>query len=432
MNDRMPRIVPVISQEQHFGVNLMNRFTHYKTAMLLLGLVSIISTTGCGKTGDAKPEQSKETVVAQHAEPDNKKPRAEKSAVPNGEHGDEARLKLSAEEIQTAGIKVAELRLEAVTEQITATATIQANQDKLAHVSSRVSGKVVKVFSNLGDQVKQGQTLALIDSIEVGEAQSAYTQAESEHAVAKANFERSEKLYAEQIVPQKDYLRVKAEYEKSRAVLRAVKEKRQMLGVDGAHSNASSIYPIVAPFSGTVIDKKAVLGELAQPDKPLFGVADLSIVWIETNLFEKDLGKVSMGAEALVSVAAYPNEVFKGRMTYLSSVMDKETRTVKARVEVPNRDGRLKLEMFANAAINTTAKNNAMLVPEEAVLLVQGQPTVFVQEHEDFEPRAVDLGEKLHGRVILKAGIKPGEKVVTRGSYALKAKMLKSQIGDAH
>ena len=115
-------------------------------------------------------------------------------------------------------------------------------------------------------------------------------------------------------------------------------------------------------------------------------------------------------------------------MTYISSVMDKESRTVRAIVEVPNRDGRLKLDMFATAAIGAGDRGKAMLLPEEAVVLLQGQPTVFVQDAGGFNARAVELGDKLQGRVVVKAGIRPGEKVVTAGAFALKAAMLKSQI----
>ncbi|CAG1003504.1 partial Cobalt-zinc-cadmium resistance protein CzcB, partial [Anaerolineae bacterium] len=149
----------------------------------------------------------------------------------------------------------------------------------------------------------------------------------------------------------------------------------------------------------------------------------------ESDLFEKDLGKVKVGAQASVVIAAYPGEVFKGRLTYISSTMDRETRTVKARVEVPNPDGKLKPEMFATVAIGTGASAKALLVPEDAVLLLQGQPTVFVAEGGGFEPRAVEVGERAQGYAVLKSGVAAGESVVVSGAYALKARLLKSQIG---
>jgi cobalt-zinc-cadmium efflux system membrane fusion protein len=192
------------------------------------------------------------------------------------------------------------------------------------------------------------------------------------------------------------------------------------------------VFPLKAPFAGTVIEKDAVLGELAQPDKSLFTVADLSTLWIEANLFEKDLGRVHVGAAATVTVGAYPDELFKGRLTYISSTVDKESRAVQARVEVPNTGGRLKPEMFATASVDTAATSQALTLPQEAVLLVNGQSIAFVQADGGFEPRPVELGEKVGTRVVVRRGVREGEPVVVAGAYALKARLLKSQIGDAH
>ena len=133
-----------------------------------------------------------------------------------------------------------------------------------------------------------------------------------------------------------------------------------------------------------------------------------------------------------MTVSAYPGETFQGRLTYISSMVDKETRAVPARVEVPNPDRRMKPEMFATAAIATGSATPAMTLPQAAVLLVNGQPMAFVQEAGGFEPRAVEPGDKVGDRVVIKSGIKSGEVVVVAGAYALKARLLKSQIGDEH
>lgn len=394
-------------------------------SLLLAGSLSAIVLAGCGDKQatekDAKQSEKTEPASKGAATPLQEKPE---------EQGAEKLLALTAEEAQRAGIKIQKLELQEKTEQITVTATIQANQDRLAHVAPRVPGRIVKVSANLGDKVKPGQALALLDSIELGEARSTYLQAASEAEVAQANFARAQRLNADSIIPEKDYLRARAEHEKARAALRAAADRLRMMGVNPGNLTGST-FPLTTPFAGTVIEKNAVLGELATPDQSLFTVADLSTLWIESDLFEKDLGKVKVGAQASVAVAAYPGEVFKGKLTYISSVMNKETRTAKARVEVPNPDGRLKPEMFATAAINTGSSTKALLLPEDAVLLVQGQPTVFVAEKGGFEPRAVQVGDRTQGRVVIKSGVEAGEAVVVSGAYALKARLLKSQIGDA-
>jgi len=394
---------------------------------LLIGSLSAILLAGCGDKPQAPEKDAKQS---EKTEP------ASKDATTSGQEKPEEKsaeklLVLSAEDAQKAGIKLQKLELQEISGQIVVTATIQANQDRLAHVGPRIPGRIVKVNSNLGDKVKPGQALAMLDSIELGEARSSYLQASSEAGVAHANFERAQRLNADNIIPEKDYLRARAEHEKSMAGLRAAGDKLRMMGVD-PENLSGSIFPLVAPFAGIIIEKKAVLGELATPDKPLFTVADLSVLWIEADLFEKDLAKVKLDAQASVTVTAYPNEIFKGRRTYISSTMNKETRTIKARVEVPNHDGRLKPEMFASVAINTSGTSaKALSVPEEAVFLLQGQPTVFVAERGEFEPRAVEVGERAQGYIVLKSGVEDGESVVVSGAYALKARLLKSQIGDA-
>lgn len=364
---------------------------------------------------------------------DGAKPGATQKAPKGEHHEEEGAIKLTDDEIKTAGVRVEPVQEQELSDQLVVTATIQANQDRLARLAPRVPGRVTSVRAQLGERTAAGHVLAILDSIEVGEARSAHAQAQSEARVTQANLERAERLQAEQIVSQKDLLRARAEHDKAWAALAAAADKLAMLGISGPRSAGGvSVFALTAPFAGTVIEKKAVVGELAQPDKALFSIADLSVVWIEANLMEKDLARVKVGDEAIVTVEAYPKEQFKGRLTYIGGMLDKETRTIRGRIEVRNADGRLKPEMFASAAIQTASKARAIVLPEDAVVLVSGQPTVFIEEHGGFEPRPVELGPRLQGRVVAKAGLKPDELVVVSGTYALKARLLKGQIGEGH
>jgi len=423
---------PMFLNKSFSRVLSMPTFSLRRAAWLAL-LTSAIALAACNQP-DAPPDQAKAAPPAKgkaaSSQEAGEKENAEKESKEAGEAG---LLRLSAEEIETAGIRVEDLKMKPVADQVVLTATIRANQDRIAHIAPRVSARVAKSIVNLGDSVKAGQALAVLDSLELGEAHSAYRQAQSQFALAKADFERAEKLKVDEIIPEKDYLRARSEYEKARAAWRAADDRLRLL--DGEHRDSdqgpTSLFPLRAPFAGTVIEKRAVVGELAQPDKSLFTVADLSTLWIEANLFEKDLSRVRLGARAIVTVSAYPEETFQGRLTYISSTVDKETRAVPARVEVPNPDRRLKPEMFATAAIATGGATSALTLPQSAVLLVNGQPMAFVREEGGFEPRAVELGEKVGSRVIIRGGIKPSESMVVAGAYALKARLLKSQIGDA-
>ena len=390
----------------------MNKNLRIVSPGVLASLLALSLIAGCGK-GES------------HAEGEHNEAKPEK-------HEEGGALKLSAEEAQRAGLQVQTLQPQAQADAVTVTATIRANQDRFAHVAPRVEGRLVRVTANLGDKVRAGQPLAILDSVELGEAQSAFQQAQSSHRVAQADFERAKSLVAEEIIPQREFLKAKAELEKANAELRAAQDKLRLLGATPS-GQASAGFELRAPIAGTVIEKKATVGELAGPSEPLFTVADLSRVWIEAHLTEDLLAKVRIGSPATVTVNAYPGTKFAGKVTYVAGVLDKDTRTVTARIEVDNADGRLKPEMFASAAIETGASvGNVLSVPDAAVVLLQGQTTVFVKEKDGYEARPVEAGDKHGGRTVLKSGVKPGDEVVTAGAYALKARLLKSQISDEH
>lgn len=379
--------------------------THRRIALAALMAASLVLTACSDRNAAAKPAE-----VAK-AEPK------------------ETAIRLTPEEISRSGVKTAPLQAQSEADVVTVTATIKPNQDRTARVAPRVEGRIVRVMANLGDNVRANQTLAVLDSVSLGEAQSALREAESSRRVAQADFDRASKLAAEEIVPQKEVLRARAELEKASAQYRAARDKLRLLGATGGADDSG--FAITAPIAGTVIEKKASVGELATPEQALFAVADLSRLWIEANLTEDVLAKVRPGAAAAVSVAAYPGERFAGKVTYVAGVLDKDTRTVLARIEVANPAGRLKPEMFATAEISTgVTRANVLAVPDAAVVMMQGQPSVFVEGSKGFEQRAVELGAKSGGRTVVKSGVQPGEKVVTEGAYQLKARLLKSQISD--
>ena len=408
----------------------MNTLKKLEDSRLRAGLAAValllaFALAGCG--GGAKDEHASEGD--KHAE------HAGEKKEGKDEHSEaESELTLTSEEAARAGIKVEEVKPQALGETLTVTATIRPDADRLAHVAARIEGRITSVPAKLGDKVRAGQTLATLDSVAVGEAHAAFNEAQAELGIAEADFKRAESLNAEEIIPRKDYLRAKADRDKAAASLRASADRLRLLGGSpNASGTAVSAFAVTAPFAGTVIEKKATLGELASPSEPLFSVADLSRVWIQADLPEAALAKVRVGAGAKVSVPAYPNETFNGRVGYLGASLDKDSRTVAARIEVANADGRLKPEMFATATIEANGqKRDAISLPDAAIVLMEGQPTVFVYEQGAYVARLVEPGERVGGRTVLKSGLKPGDEVVTSGTYALKARKLKSQLGHGH
>ena len=359
----------------------------------------------------------------------------EKKGEGKDEHAEGAsELTLTSEEAERAGIKVEAMKAQALGETVVVTATIFPDQDRLVRVSPRIDGRILSAPAKLGDKVRAGQILATLDSVEVGETHAAWTQAQAELRIAEADFKRAESLNAEEIIPRKDFLRAQADRDKAAAGLRAAADRLRLLGgAPGATGNSVSGFAVTAPFAGTVIEKKVTLGEQATPSEPMFTVADLSRVWIQAALPEAALAKVRVGANAKVTVPAYPGETFSGKVSHIGAMLDKDTRTIAARIEVANADGRLKPEMFATATIEAGGdKREVIALPDAAVVLLEGKPTVFVFEQGAYEAREVEPGERIGGRTVLKSGVKAGDQVVTSGAYALKARKLKSQLGHGH
>ena len=397
-----------------------------RLSALVLVLAAALLTAGCSK-GGAKDEHAAEGD--KHAEHAGEKKEA-------GHAAGEQELTLTSEEAERAGIKVEEIKAQAqaLGETVVVTATIHPDQERLARVAPRIEGRVTSVPAKLGDRVTAGQPLALLDSVAVGEAHAAWVQAQTELRIAEADFKRAESLSAEEIIPRKDFLRAQADRDKAAAALRAGADRLRLLGGSpGASGNSVSAFAVTAPFAGTVIEKKATLGELASPSEAMFTVADLSRVWIQAALPEGTLAKVRVGALAKITVPAYPGQEFRGRVGLIGAMLDKDTRTVAARIEVANADGRLKPEMFATATIEVAGdKREVIALPDAAIVLLEGKPTIFVFEQGAYAAREVEPGERIAGRTLLKSGVKAGDQVVVEGTYALKARKLKSQLGHGH
>lgn len=395
-------------------MKLLNNDTLRALRLTTLAFAMALSLAACGKSGadGAKQEQ------------------AEKEEG----HSEGKELTLTTEEAERAGVKVEAINAQKTSASIVVTASIQPDQDRIARVAPRTEGRIVSAPAKLGDRVRAGQALATLDSVGVGEAHAALVLAQSELRIADADFKRAEALVADEIIPRKDYLRAQAERDKATASVRAASDRLRLLGGNpNAGAQGVSGFAVTAPFAGTVIEKKATLGDLAGPSEALFTVADLSRVWILADLPESALAKVNIGSNAKISVPSYPSEVFTGRVSHIGAVLNKETRTVAARIEVLNADGRLKPEMFATATIDVGGdQRDLMTLPDAAIVLMQGQPTVFVFEQGAYEMRVIEPGERIGGRTVVKAGIKGGEQVVTAGAYELKARKQKSQLGHGH
>jgi multidrug efflux pump subunit AcrA (membrane-fusion protein) len=186
-----------------------------------------------------------------------------------------------------------------------------------------------------------------------------------------------------------------------------------------------------APADGVIVDRKNAVGELVEKANAIYTISDPTDLWVLAEIKEVDIGAVRIGQEASFTVLAYPEETFHGEVVRIANHVEAESRTVEARIDVKNDDGRLKPGMFADVEITTTVMKDVLVVPDSALQTDEDKQVVFIALDESkFEKRTVKLGLEQHGRVQVLEGIKPGDKVVTEGSFILKSEMLKGELGE--
>jgi cobalt-zinc-cadmium efflux system membrane fusion protein len=291
--------------------------------------------------------------------------------------------------------------------------------------------------------VKPNEPLALLDSLELGEKKSAFLQSRTNLEVARRNYAREERLFKQRISSEKEYLEAKGEFERSEAAFRAAREALRLVGLTdeeidgiawGGKGHPLSHFPLIAPFAGTVVEQHIAIGELVEPNETPYTIADLSTVWVLLDVFEKDIAHVRVGSEVRVAVDAYPGEMFRGTVAYLSNLLDPSTRTALARVEIDNRDGRLRPGMFATATISMPSASTgpgSFVVPRDAVQQVRGRAVAFVEEQPGtYRMRELGLGKDSGPEVEVLAGLTEGERVVTEGAFYLKSTLLKEEMGE--
>src|SRR3990172_8947305 len=391
----------------------MSRKTFLKLTMkkLLLSLlvsVFLISFTSCDREGEAGNEM----------EANEDKP--------------SKLIKLDPKSIQAANLKIEEVSLKSLKNILQAPGSVKFNENKLAHVGSRVPGRIVEVSANLGDKVKEGDSLVIIDSTELGTAQSQYLKAKEK------SYERAKKLLEGKAISLGEYQKREAEYMTVRAEFKAAEDRLHLLGLSeaelkriGSEHIINSKVAVRAPFSGTVVERHATLGEVIEPAVKLFTIADLSTLWIIADVPEKDIPLVKTGLPIEIKFSPYPDEVFEGTVTYIGDQIDPSTRTVKVRTEVDNSLGKLKPEMFANILITTEVVSDILAIPEEAVQTNGNKKIVFIDKgNGGFEKREVSLGRQVDSFYEVVYGVKAGERIVTKGSFLLKSEAQKGELGE--
>ncbi len=330
--------------------------------------------------------------------------------------------------VQLATAKVEYRHLDIV---VTVPGRIVPNRNKVAEISPFIESSVNRVFVEIGDRVREGDVLVCLTSPDVGMLRAEYDRAKAEAEIAAVALDRQRKLFAEEIIPRKTLEEAELKDRVARVDVEYAMKKLLALGIgpgeiDNApsgHSEAvGSTIHVTAPLSGVITLKDAHIGRKVGPGDRLFEIIDLSDVWLEADVFEKDLSLVKTGRIVRVSVSAWPGETFTGVISHVGDVLNESTRTVRILAAIDNREGRLKPGMYADTGIVVGEKENALVVPRESVLDDENLKIVFVREPAGYHRHVVRTGISDGPYIEIIDGLSAGDIVVTRGAYQLKSR----------
>jgi membrane fusion protein, heavy metal efflux system len=346
---------------------------------------------------------------------------------------DERTVELSPELVKRAQIELGEARNEQLAPTLRLVGSINFNAEHLAEVGARIDGRVARLLVSVGDEVKQGQPLVEIDSAELGEAAAELLAIQANLIAAEHSEKRESQLLAQQLSSAPVVERVRAEVRALRAQLNGAEQRLLTMGFSPEsieelrRGDGPRRITLRSPIAGEVVQRDAVIGQVVTPTQTIVRVADLSQLWVELDVFERDLGRVAPGNHVAIESETHPGKVFQGRVTYVEATVDMVTRTAHVRVEVDNHERRLRPGQFVQARLSTSGSERSVLsVPRSAVLQVEGEPSVFTAtENGRYVARPVELGAVAGDRVEIVRGLVAGDRVVTKGAFALKSEMLR-------
>ena len=394
--------------------------------VMLLGF-ALLAACSKGKGADVKARRNDEQTADAGA-------RADADA-----HADEPkheelprRAHLSKQVIEDARIRSAPVVRETLAETLLLPGEIASDPDKTARVSTPAAGRLSQLTFREGSNVKKGDVLGTVRVTDVAKVRSAQNGATAKAAAARANADRLQGLADKGLAAKQEALSARAEADALDAEARGLGEELGVLGLS-ANGTGSEI-ALRAAVSGVVIARDAVVGQPVTADQTIATIADLSEVWFLGRVFEKDLGRLNIGAKAEVVLNGYPKERFDGVVEYIGKQLDPTARTLTARIRLMNRKDVLRIGLFGSARVSVsedTQKGAVLVVSQDAVTEIGGKSVVFVRHaDDDFELHEVVVGDSALGKVEIVSGLREGEDVVFDGVFTLKSAVLKSTLAE--
>jgi membrane fusion protein, heavy metal efflux system len=407
-----------------------------RTSMLLVAFGLLSCSRERPQPSDG-PKAQAESMADMRMEDTSSQRAGDSGATPGSPH-------LSAAQIRHGHVRWAPVEPTSTGASGSVPGQVVPNEDRTARLGAPAAGRVVSIRVSPGDRVTTGQVLVTLQSPEAGTAQADLAKAEAEVAsrraqasYAKSARERAERLLNLKAIPRQDYERAIADDELARSALAQAEAEarraRSTAATLGASSSAGGLITVRAPFVGVVLARTAIPGTVVEAGAPLVVVTDPSKLWLTINAPEAMTGLFQTGGRLGFTVPAYPADTFTARIEAVSAGLDPETRTLPVRGAVDNRSGRLKPEMLATVTATAPSEGKALILPADAVQMVQGRPTVFVAVPDGkggarFIGRQVQVGAQVGNRVPVTSGLAAGELAVIEGAFAVKAEMEKGEM----
>lgn len=318
-------------------------------------------------------------------------------------------------------VVVAELR-----ESLRVPGRIEADEARVSRIGSPVTGRIMELDASVGEEVRRGQVLARLSSTELSSAQLGFLKAYSQRLLAERSAQRAQQLYDADVIGAAELQRRQGELQQADAEVNASRDQLKVLGMSSeailnlaGTRNVNSQSTITSPFGGTVLERPVTQGQVVQPADNIYTIADLSRVWLVAEVPEQHSELVRVGEQIVAEVTALPGRSISGRLSFVAATLNPETRTVRVRLDLPNRDRQLKPAMLATVYVRGYPQS-VPVVPASSVIRLDNKDHVFVQTGaSEFLLRVVTLGAEADSRRRVLGGLKEGERIVSEGAFQL-------------
>lgn len=339
---------------------------------------------------------------------------------------EEGVIRFSPAFAEQMGLKIETASTREIQPLVYVTGTLELNELRIAAVGSRIQARVRQVHVVEGTQVEVGDPLASLESADLGEAQAEILAIRARARVADTDEERKRALMAQGIASKRAAELASQESSIADAELMAARQRVKALGGNTSGKNLG-LLTLTAPIAGEVINVHVFRGQAVEPSHTAFTIGDYNQLWVRLAVFERELQNIRVDDKVEIRSVAMPDQVITGEVAYISRMLDPQTRSAEVRVVVPNEEGRLRVGQGVTAGIHAGgARRSALAIPREAIVQVDGKPTVFVAvEDNAVVPRPVESGVRDPTHVEIKSGLQEGERVVTAGVFALKSEIFR-------